>query len=129
MKYTIKCSLDTDITAEAKAMYVRLAGFLLPRLDGLNCKLVLESTKLDFKPAWFPSYLDNCATNYVAVFETSSNNYAAQMNAIFESLAQDFGIGYVDVTIDRGIGDPCNVRLDSATTFAEAYTKAYPEFA
>lgn len=124
MQYVISCPLGTNITAEARALYARLAALLLERFYEVNCKFELRSEELAFKPASMPSYMKNYKSEYFGVFTLQFKGYSAYIDGALNDLATDFGLDYVEWTQDGS-----KFRKDPAAVFAAAYNNAYPEAA
>ena len=120
MQYIINCPLGTDITADARALYARLAALLLERFNEVNCKFELRSEELAFKPASMPNWMKNYKSEYFGVFTLEYSGYSAYIDRALTDLAQDFGLDYVEWTQDGS-----KFRKDPAADFAAAYNNAY----
>jgi hypothetical protein len=124
MKYIVNCPLGTNITDEARALYGRLAALLLERFNEVTCKFELRSEELAFKPASMPNWMKNYKSEYFGVFTFEFKGYSAYIDGALTDLAEDFGLDYVEWTQDGS-----QYRKDSATAFAAAFERAYPEAA
>ena len=120
MQYVINCPLGTDITADARALYTRVAALLLERFDQVSCKFELRTEELAFRPASMPAYMKNYRSEYFGVFTLEYSGYSAYIDGALNDLATDFGLDYVDWTQDGS-----QYRKDPAAVFAAAYNNAY----
>lgn len=120
MQYIINCPLGTDITADARALYARVAATLLESFNEVSCKFELRTEELAFKPASMPAYMKNYRSEYFGVFTLEYSGYSAYIDAVLNDLATDFGLDYVEWTQDGS-----KFRKDPAAAFAAAYNNAY----
>lgn len=124
MQYIITCPLGYETTADARALYARLAALLLERFYEVNCKFELRSEELAFKPASMPSYMKNYKSEYFGVFTLQFKGYSAYIDGALRDLAEDFGLDYVEWTQDGS-----KFRISSADRIVAAYERAYGEAA
>lgn len=124
MQYIITCPLGYETTADARALYARVAALLLERFYEVNCKFELRSEELAFKPASMPSYMKNYKSEYFGVFTLQFKGYSAYIDGALRDLAEDFGLDYVEWTQDGS-----KFRISSADRIVAAYERAYGEAA
>ncbi len=124
MKYIVTCPLGTGVTADARALYGRVAALLLERFDEVGCKFELRSEELAFKPASMPSWQKNYSIEYFGVFTFQFQGYSAYIDGALRDLAEDFGLDYVDWTQDGS-----KFRISTADRIVAAYERAYGEAA
>lgn len=124
MKYIINCPIDSKVSAEATALYIRLASLVLQRMStsAVQSKLELRSELAAYQPA--RSLLPVYDSQYWAVFEFEYSGYSAYIDGLLCDLAEDYGLEFVEWTQDGS-----QYRKDSATAFAAAFERAYPEAA
>jgi len=124
MKYVINCPIDTKVSAEATALYIRLAGLVLERMASkpVQSKLELRSEKAAFQPA--RSLLPVYDSQYWAVFEFEFTGYSAWIDGLLRDLAEDYGLDFVEWTQDGS-----QYRISSTDRIVAAYERAYPEAA
>lgn len=127
MKYIVNCPLTTngdEPTAEARALYMRLAGLLLERFNDVRCKFELRNeldpTQKPRPPLCLPVY----KATYWGVFEFDFTGYSAYIDGALTDLAEDFGLDFVEWTQDGS-----QYRKSAVEAFVAAYDKAYPEAA
>lgn len=127
MKYIVNCplyALGDETTAEARALYMRLAALLLERFNDVRCKFELRNeldpTQKPRPPLCLPVYKGT----YWGVFEFEFSGYSAYIDGALTDLAEDFGLDFVEWTQDGS-----QFRKDSATAFIAARELAYGEAA
>lgn len=100
MKYIINCPIDSRVSAEATALYIRLASLVLQRMitRAVQSKLELRSELAAYQPA--RSLLPVYDSKYWAVFEFEFTGYSACIDGLLCDLAEDYGLEFVEWTQD-----------------------------